>query len=256
MSKELEKIKENELTPITKETIKQFLAPDANEQELTLFVELCKSQGLNPFIKEAYLVVYKLSNGTRKSSIITGKDVFTKRASEHPSFEGLKAGVIVFRENKIVYQEGAFKLSSDKLIGGWAEVYKKGFKNPFREEVCIGEYSSNQSTWRQMPLTMIRKVALVHALREAFPEKFAGLYDESELSAIQGQTIDMKIKKTLDEPKINESELKKLKNAIEASTKTEEQILEALKVESLEDIAQSKLSSIMNRLIELTNENN
>ena len=32
-----------------------------------------------------------------------------------------------------------------------------------------------------MPATMIRKVALVQVLREAFPGTFGGLYDRSEM---------------------------------------------------------------------------
>ena len=32
-----------------------------------------------------------------------------------------------------------------------------------------------------MPATMIRKVALVQALREAFPDRYQGLYDASEV---------------------------------------------------------------------------
>ena len=32
-----------------------------------------------------------------------------------------------------------------------------------------------------MPATMIRKVALVQALREAFPSELSGMYDQSEM---------------------------------------------------------------------------
>lgn len=35
--------------------------------------------------------------------------------------------------------------------------------------------------WVKMPATMIRKVALVQGLREAFPDKFQGMYDQSEM---------------------------------------------------------------------------
>ena len=174
-------------TQITKETVKQYLAPDATDQELTLFVELCLARNLNPFIRDAYLVIYGKGDG-RKCNIITGKDVFTKRAQKQSDFEGFRAGVILLRDGQVIYQDGAFKLGKDQLLGGWAEVHKRGIPNAFREEVTIEEYSSNQSTWKSMPLTMIRKVALVHALREAYPDEFGGLYDESELVAIRGET--------------------------------------------------------------------
>lgn len=174
---------------ITKETVKQYLAPDATDQELTLFVELCVARNLNPFIRDAYLVIYGKGD-SRKCNIITGKDVFTKRAQKRSDFEGFRAGVILSRNGDILYQEGAFKLKDDVLLGGWAEVKKTGILHPFREEVTLEEYSSAQSTWKSMPLTMIRKVALVHALREAYPDEFGGLYDESELGAINGNTLN------------------------------------------------------------------
>ena len=35
--------------------------------------------------------------------------------------------------------------------------------------------------WAKMPATMIRKVALMQALREAFADDLAGMYDSSEM---------------------------------------------------------------------------
>ena len=49
--------------------------------------------------------------------------------------------------------------------------------------------STNPATgqvWAKMPEVMIRKCALVNALREAFPGDLGGVYDSSEM----GQAID------------------------------------------------------------------
>lgn len=184
-------IKKTGQTPalaLNTENVKKYLSKDANDNELALFVELCIARNLNPFIKEAYLVVYVGRDGTRNVSITVSKDVFVKRAEKKPDFNGFKAGVIVLRKNELVYQEGAFKLSADVLVGGWAEVYKKGVEASFREEVTLDEYSSGKSMWAKKPLTMIRKVALVHALREAYADDFSGMNDESELACIQQET--------------------------------------------------------------------
>ncbi|MDS2862679.1 recombinase RecT, partial [Streptococcus pneumoniae] len=48
------------------------------------------------------------------------------------------------------------------------------------------EYDKKQSTWNTMPATMIRKVALVNALREAFPEDLGNMYTEDD----GGETFD------------------------------------------------------------------
>jgi len=47
--------------------------------------------------------------------------------------------------------------------------------------VKLAEYDTGKSLWKGKKATMIRKVALVHALREAFPSTFGALYDESEV---------------------------------------------------------------------------
>jgi hypothetical protein len=48
-------------------------------------------------------------------------------------------------------------------------------------KVKLSEYDTGKSLWNGKKATMIRKVALVHALREAFPSTFGALYDESEV---------------------------------------------------------------------------
>ena len=156
------------------------------EQEVVMFIELCKNQGLNPFIGDAYLIKY----GDAPASIITGKEVFTKRAAKNERFEGMQAGVIVLssRDGKTpIEREGSMVLTDigEKLVGGWAKVYVKGYCQPVYASVSFKEYTTGKSTWAKMPGVMIRKCALVAALREAFPEEFQGLYCAEEMSQAQ-----------------------------------------------------------------------
>ena len=156
------------------------------EQEVVMFIELCKTQGLNPFIGDAYLIKY----GDAPASIITGKEVFTKRAAKNERFEGMQAGVIVLssRDGKTpIEREGSMVLTDigEKLVGGWAKVYVKGYCQPVYASVSFKEYTTGKSTWNKMPGVMIRKCALVAALREAFPEEFQGLYCAEEMSQAQ-----------------------------------------------------------------------
>ena len=149
------------------------------DKEAWEFIELCKAHRLNPFIREAYLVKYG-SNAT----IITGKDVFTKRAARNERCEGFKAGVTVLTaQGHIVNREGSavYKAIGEQVLGGWAEVYMHGYQVPVKDTVAFEEYSTGKSGWKSMPGTMIRKVALVHALREAMPEEFGGMYDSAEM---------------------------------------------------------------------------
>lgn len=184
MSNEVVAQTNNNIVQLDSQTVKDYLVSGngkVTDQEVRFFIELCKSQNLNPFIREAYLIKF----GNNAANIVVGKDVFTKRAYNHPDFEGMKSGIVVLgADGDIKYREGALKLPNEQLIGGWCEVYLKSYKIPVRSEVSLEEYDKNQSLWKTMKATMIRKVALVTALREAFPDQLQGLYDSSEIKSI------------------------------------------------------------------------
>jgi phage recombination protein Bet len=150
------------------------------DQEVHMFLELCKYQKINPFLREAYLI--KRGNG--QASMVSGKELFTKRAEKHPDFDGYEAGVIVMTQDKKVQNRpGTTYLPKhgETLVGGWAKVYRKNYRIPIEGTAMFDEYTTNQSTWLKIPATMIRKVALMRALREAFPDMLGGLYSQEEL---------------------------------------------------------------------------
>lgn len=147
-------------------------------QEIVLFMQLCKSQGLNPFTRDAYLVKYSSSN---PAQVIVGKSALEKRASRCERYRGFKAGIIVRRpDGNIEKRNGTFRLPEEQLVGGWAQVFVEGFQNPIEATVSLNEYDTKKSVWAQKPATMIRKVAKAQALREAFPEDMAGMYEAEE----------------------------------------------------------------------------
>jgi phage recombination protein Bet len=166
------------------EIIKKYICPKATDQEAYMFMQLCNLQGLNPFLREAYLIKY----GDEAATIITGKDTFTKRADKLPQYDGFKAGIIVVDNSKqCQYREGSFLAPGETLLGGWAEVFRKDRSHSFRNEVSLEEYARKKkdgtlmSNWKSMPATMIRKVPLVQSLREAFPDEFGGMYSPEEM---------------------------------------------------------------------------
>lgn len=166
--------------------VRNFICPKATDAECKIFLETCKQYHLNPFTKEAYLIHYDNKNEDTASTIVLGKNCYLQMAERHPSFDGFEAGVIVLtadgqllnREGSIVYDGEA---GGEVLLGGWAKVYRKDRTRASYEEVKLSEYDTGKSLWNGKKATMIRKVALVHALREAFPSTFGALYDESEV---------------------------------------------------------------------------
>ena len=154
------------------------------DQEVAMFINLCKYSGLNPWLKEAYCIKY----GSEPATMVTGKDAFMKRAESIPAFDGMQAGIVVTdQDGSINYREGSVKLPGEEIIGGWAEVFRKDRQHSTRVEVSFEEYAGRKkdgtlnAQWSKKPATMIRKVALVQALREAFPANLGGMYAAEEV---------------------------------------------------------------------------
>ena len=168
---------------VTFDDVRNFICKEATIAECRIFLETCKQYHLNPFTKEAYLIHYDNKNGDTASTIVLGKTCYMKMAEAHPQYDGFEAGVIVFipEVGEIIHREGSIVYKGEELVGGWAKTYRKDRSRPFYEEVNFSEYDTKKSLWVTKPATMIRKVALVHTLREAFPATFGGLIDESEV---------------------------------------------------------------------------
>ena len=164
------------------EDVRHFISPKATDAECKIFLETCRAYHLNPFTKEAFLIHYDNKSDETPATIVLGKSCYMQMAERHPAFDGFEAGVIVLNDGGIESREGSLVYDGEELLGGWARVYRKDRTRPSYEEVKLSEYNTGKSQWGVRPATMIRKVALVHALREAFPSTYGGLYDESEVS--------------------------------------------------------------------------
>lgn len=151
---------------------------DISDRQMASFIAKCQARHLNPLAGDCYLTVFK-----GQATVIVSKDYFVRTATQQPTFDGIKAGVVVkTRDGDLLYREGSIVGSTtERLVGGWAEVYDKGRAYPSRAEVSLAEYDQHNAMWEGKPATMIRKVALVQAIREAYPGVFGGLYDRDEM---------------------------------------------------------------------------
>lgn len=165
------------------EDVRNFICPKATDSECKIFLETCKQYKLNPFTKEAHLIHYDNKNDDTASTIVLGKNCYMQMAERNPNFDGFEAGVIVLdtAAGELIHRDGSIVFDGEELLGGWAKVYRKDRTRASYEEVKLSEYDTGKSLWSGKKATMIRKVALVHALREAFPSTFGALYDESEV---------------------------------------------------------------------------
>lgn len=174
-------------------------------QEFKFFTELCKARKLNPFLREAYCIKY----GKNPAQIVVGKDAILKRAILNPAFNGMESGVIVLTDKgEVVERKGSFKLPTEKIVGGWAKVYRKNWEFPTYCSVSFDEVAQKKSdgtlnsNWSGKGATMVEKVAKVRALRETFIEDLGGMYEADEQNVEIKDTAPDKVIIEQDEPDI------------------------------------------------------
>lgn len=178
------------------ELIKKTIAIGATDDELNLFIQVCKKSGLDPFMRQ----IYAVKRG-EKMSIQTGID-------------GLRL---------IADRTGLYAGSSDPIYDGNLTLYESirtGQKTPTTATVTIhkivamdkaaftasaswGQYypaqKSSQFMWNKMPHLMLSKCAEALALRKAFPADICGLYTTEEMgqadspAAVEGSQLAEKV---------------------------------------------------------------
>jgi len=167
---------------LTAEDVTKYLArgnSDLTDKEIKLFLELCKFQKINPFVGEAYAIKF----GSEFQMVI-GYDTYKRRAEENPTYAGRKSGITVLRNTEVIQKEGTCLYPGETLVGGWCRVFRKigdRIDETFKE-VGLKEYDKGQANWKTRPCTMIEKVAVSQALRNAFPTDYVGLYTAEEFS--------------------------------------------------------------------------
>jgi len=181
---------DGETIKLTPAIVKEYLTGGAEVSlpEFKMFTSLCKARRLNPFLREAYIIKF----GNSPAQIVVGKDAILKRAILHPKFDGREQGVIVLGvDGEPMEKMGTFVLESETIVGGWAKVYRKDWSHPVYITVSLSEVAQRKRdgslnmVWANKTATMIEKVALVRALREAFIEDIGGMYDADEMDGEQ-----------------------------------------------------------------------
>jgi phage recombination protein Bet len=142
-----------------------------SEPEIQQFVQTALAGNLDPFKREIYIAVYG-EGINRKISILTGYQVYLKRAERTGSLDGWRAWI-----------EG----SGDQMKAV-VEIFRKDWSHSFTHEVYWEEAVQKKKDgfptqfWSKQPRFQLRKVAVAQAFRLAFPDELGGLpYESAEL---------------------------------------------------------------------------
>jgi len=147
--------------------VKKFIAPNATDKELFMFMGIAKSYGLSPLKREIHFVKY----GTSPASIIVGYEVYLKRAERTGQLDGWKCWI----EKDDIGEKAVI------------EIKRKDQAMPIRWEVYRKEFDRQQATWKTMPMFLLKKVAISQGFRLAFPLEIGGMpYTAEELPNDKG----------------------------------------------------------------------
>lgn len=187
MSEQLAPYNRNGLTAEQKTLIRNIIAPKANDDELSLFFELCKNTGLDPFKKQVYLLPFW--NGELKRfvfSAITSIDGLRSLAETTGEYDGQSEPIWIDKDGK----EYKVWTSDNYPFACKISVFKKGVKNPTVGVAYFDMFAKEKDGkytgfWNKPTKAahMIAKCAEALALRKAFPSKLSGLYVHEEMES-------------------------------------------------------------------------
>lgn len=175
---------------LTASMVRQFIAVPTrsgklpSERDCIRFIMLCRGKRANPFEGDCFLIGYDSKDGAT-FSLVCGIELFLKRAEQSEDYDGRESGVIVLDSDKTIHERvGSLVLDGEKLVGGWARVYRKDHSHPDYKAVKFATYDTGRSRWEKDPGGQIEKVALSQALRSAFPTALGALYTQEEMERI------------------------------------------------------------------------
>lgn len=189
---------------------RQFCPKGCTDLDFEFFVAYCERTGLDPVLKQAYLVErwqkVKERNPdgrgytetwVRKFDPLTAEAGMAAKADGLPDYRGIRDGVVFEGDEfSVDYAEGVVvhksnPLKRGKLIGAWAHVRRDGRDVPItwlRVEERMQTRKNDDGTegvgnhfWSRMAPTMILKCARAEQWRQAYPNVFGGQYVPEEM---------------------------------------------------------------------------
>jgi phage recombination protein Bet len=161
--------------------IRRTIAPGTSDDELKLFLEVCKGKGLNPFTRQIYAIVRR-SGDSKKMTIQTGIDGYRLLAARSGKYAGQLGPQWCDKDGQWI----DVWLADEPPAASRVAVLHRDFKEPLwrvaKYKSYVQVYNGKPSDlWNKMPEVMLAKCAEALALRAGFPEELSGIYTREEM---------------------------------------------------------------------------
>ena len=170
-------------------TIRNTVAPKANDNELKMFLSIAANYDLDPFLREIWCV----DMGGR-NVITTSRDGYLKIANRNPNYDGMSSDVVRAGDNFVKIGDDVKHSygtnNRGPIIGAYAIVHRKDRSHPVYCFAPFSEYNKGKNSWAQYPSAMILKVAETMALKRAF--SISGLVTEEEIGTGEEQKSEQR----------------------------------------------------------------
>lgn len=156
--------------------IKSQIAPGVSDGELALFLEVCRSTGLNPLLKQIYAIKRK-SGDENRMTIQTGIDGYRLLAARTGTLAGIDDPTYDIEDGK---HPNRATVTVYRLIAGQRVPFTATAR--WREYAGLTKDGNPVAMWAKMPWLMLGKCAEALALRRAFPAELSGVYTGEEMA--------------------------------------------------------------------------
>lgn len=221
------------------DVIKNSVAKGTSDVELKYFLNVCKSTGLNPFMKEIWC--YK--DNRNNLLVFAGRDGFLSNAQKQEAFAGIRSCDVCENDELVLDMMNPSQnkhlinqKSRGRVVGAYAIVFRHN-SEPTIAYVNFSEYDRGVNAWKTHPAAMIKKVAETQALKLAFG--MSGVQSEHEFEVIENKAIPIdhslpnddliEIKEGLE--LINdESELNKYFRQLDSTLQTNSEVINLFRI--------------------------
>lgn len=166
------------------ELLKKTVAKGLSDDEMRLFLYVCKRTGLDPFLRQIYAVKrFDGEAGDYRMAIQTGIDGYRLLAARHPGYAGSEAPVFETDPDELDHPSKA-SVTVYKFVDG--ERCSFTGETRWREYAQKRKDGSLVNAWQKMPWNMLAKCAEAQALRKGFPAEVQGLMVHEEMPTVEG----------------------------------------------------------------------